>query len=69
MLKMKDLMDESLQALQLKKQELEATLFKLVSDKNINRKIEKPHLIVHARRDKARVMTAIQMKSNTVVQG
>lgn len=69
MLKMKDLMEESVQALQLKKLELEAMLFKLVSDKNINRKIDKPHLIQHARRDKARVMTAIQMKSNTVVRG
>ncbi len=63
MMKMKEIKDQNLDELKAVYRDLSKEIFELKTEFSITRKLEKPHLLREKKRDRARVMTVIQQKS------
>lgn len=59
MLDFKELKNQTKAELLAKYEELSADIFKLKNDLNITRKLEKPHELKEKKKDRARVLTAL----------
>ena len=59
---MEELEAESVQALELRADELHKEIFRLRSELKMNRNLEKPHELTQKKRDRARVLTVLNKK-------
>lgn len=57
-----ELKDQSLEDLKLLDEELSREIFKLNSELRVTRKLEKPHLLKEKKKERARVLTALNQK-------
>ena len=64
MLKTKDLMNQTVEELEVQHQELSSDIFELLNELKLARKLEKPHLLTEKRRDRARILTVLRMKKS-----
>ena len=62
MLKMKDLNSQSKAELQQQFEQLSAEIFNLRCELSISRKLEKPHELKDKKKDRARILTALNQK-------
>lgn len=62
MVQIKELKNQTEQELKALYQDLSKELFSLRNDRQIARKVEKPHLMKDKRKDRARVMTVLRQK-------
>ncbi len=65
MLKAKDLRNEAIEELQAMVQEISREIYELRNELRISRKLEKPHLLVSKKKDRARILTIISEKKRT----
>lgn len=63
MLKMEDLKNQSSEELKNLQHNLSREIYGLKCELKINRKTEKPHLLREKKKDRARVLTALQQKT------
>jgi len=63
MLKMEDLKSEGVEKLKALDQDLSREIYGLKCELKGTRKLEKPHLLREKKKDRARVLTALQQKS------
>ncbi len=63
MLKMEDLKNQSNEELKNIQHSLSREIYGLKCELKINRKTEKPHLLREKKKDRARVLTALQQKT------
>lgn len=68
MAKGKETMDQSVTELRARYSELSKELFDMKNDLQMTKKIEKPHLIRSKKRERARVLTALRQKGETLRQ-
>lgn len=61
--------DQSLEELEAAHYDLSKELFKLRNEKQVNRKMEQPHLLRDTKREIARVLTVIREKQTMTVNG
>lgn len=64
MLKMNDLSAKTHEELLEESQKLDKEIFALRNELRINRKLEQPHLLKDKKKDKARVLTALNQKKD-----
>ena len=62
MLKAKELMNQSVEELQMHYQELCRDIFELTSERSVSRKLEKPHELKEKKKDRARILTILRQK-------
>jgi large subunit ribosomal protein L29 len=63
MLKVKELKDQAQEELLTLYHDLSKEIYGLTCELHINRKTEKPHLLREKKKDRARVLTALQQKT------
>lgn len=62
MTKAKEFRDQSVEELEALYQDISREIFQMRNENRIARKADKPHLIRHKKRDRARVMTVLREK-------
>lgn len=62
MLKAKDLISQATEELEVQYEDLCREIFELTNELKLTRKLERPHLLVEKRRDRARVLTVLRQK-------
>ncbi len=60
--KAKDLRDQSVEELLALEEDLSKESYHLKSELRVNRKLEKPHLLIQNKKDRARVLTILREK-------
>jgi len=65
MLKPEDLKKQNLDELTAVYQDLSKEIYEMKTEFSITRKLEKPHLLREKKKDRARVLTAINQKSKS----
>jgi ribosomal protein L29 len=64
MRKMKELNEQSADDLKVEYESLNAEIYTLKNELRINRKLEQPHLLIEKKKDRARVLTALNKKKS-----
>ena len=67
MTKMKEFMDQSVNELKALYMDMSKEIFTMKNEISTAKKMEKPHLIKIKKRDRARVLTAINQKGEKIV--
>lgn len=62
MLKMSDLKEKTEEELHEEHRQLDKEIFSMRNELRINRKLEQPHLLKEKKKDRARVLTALNQK-------
>ncbi|MCK4934758.1 MAG: 50S ribosomal protein L29 [Simkaniaceae bacterium] len=62
MLKFEEILNQSVEELNVQAKTLSRELFDLTNQLKVLRKLEKPHLLIEKRKDRARVLTALRHK-------
>ncbi len=65
MAKKTEIKDQSIDELNIRSRELSEEIFQLMNELKVNRKLEKPHLLRLKKRERARVLTTLRVKSAT----
>lgn len=62
MMKMEEIEAQSVEALEVMAEDLHREIFQLRSELKMNRNLEKPHELISRKRQRARVLTALNRK-------
>ena len=64
MLKAKELMNQSVEELEGRYEDICRDLFELMNELRVSRKLEKPHELKEKKKDRARILTVLRQKKN-----
>lgn len=62
MIKLKEIEKQSFQELQVSNMQISKEIYSLKTELNVNRKLEKPHLLRQKKKARARILTALNKK-------